>query len=137
MFTRRLSRGDRKKNEFIALVWVSYCQYLNRLQMYRQGISVEQCNVYFTVIGQAFHELWQFETRHVNARNLHMVLISSVSKLPCEQVQRCTWAVPYVLLSTEKFLIPSQIILTCLQDCFNSMVSNIFFNHQKNDYMHV
>ena len=30
--------------------------------------SVEQSNIYFTVIGQAFHELWQFETRHANAR---------------------------------------------------------------------
>ena len=37
--------------------------------------SVEQSNVYFTVIGQAFHELWQFETRHANAQNLHAVLI--------------------------------------------------------------
>ena len=33
-------------------------------------ISLEQGNVCFKVIGQAFHELWQFETRHVNARNL-------------------------------------------------------------------
>jgi len=37
--------------------------------------SVEQSNVYFTVIGQAFHGLWQFETRHANARNLRAVLI--------------------------------------------------------------
>ena len=37
--------------------------------------SVEQSNIYFTVIGQAFHELWQFETWHANARNLHVVLI--------------------------------------------------------------
>jgi len=37
--------------------------------------SVEQNNVYFTVIGQAFHELWQFETGHANARNLRVVLI--------------------------------------------------------------
>ena len=37
--------------------------------------SVEQSNIYSTVIGQAFHELWQFETRHANARNIHVVLI--------------------------------------------------------------
>ena len=37
--------------------------------------SVEQGNVYFTVIGQAFHVLWQFETRHANARNLHGFLM--------------------------------------------------------------
>ena len=37
-------------------------------------ISLEQSNVYFKVIGQAFHELWQFETRHANARNLRAVL---------------------------------------------------------------
>ena len=37
---------------------------------------VEQSNVYFTVIGLAFHELWHFETRHANVRrNLHAVLI--------------------------------------------------------------
>jgi len=40
--------------------------------------SVEQSNVYFTVTGQAFHELWQFETRHVNARNLCAVLIQFI-----------------------------------------------------------
>jgi len=28
--------------------------------------SVEQSNIYFTVIGQAFYGLWQFETRHAN-----------------------------------------------------------------------
>ena len=38
-------------------------------------VSVEQGNVYFTVIGQAFHELCQFETRHANARNLRAALI--------------------------------------------------------------
>ena len=32
--------------------------------------SVEQSNIYFTVIGQALQELWQFETRHANLRNL-------------------------------------------------------------------
>ena len=37
--------------------------------------SVEQSNVYLTVIGQAFHELWQFETRHANVQNLCAVLI--------------------------------------------------------------
>jgi len=37
--------------------------------------SVEQSNIYFTVIGQALQELWQFETRHANARNLRVVLI--------------------------------------------------------------
>jgi len=37
-------------------------------------ISIEQDHVYFTVIGQAFHELWQLETRHANARNLGAVL---------------------------------------------------------------
>ena len=36
--------------------------------------SVEQSNIYFTVIGQAFHELWQFETKHAGARNLLAVL---------------------------------------------------------------
>ena len=29
------------------------------------------------MIGQVFHELWQFETGHANARNLHAVLIRS------------------------------------------------------------
>ena len=38
-------------------------------------ISLEQGNVYFKVIRQAFHELWQFETRHANARNLCTILI--------------------------------------------------------------
>jgi len=38
-------------------------------------ISLEQGNIYFKVIGQAFHELWQFETRHANVRNLRAVLI--------------------------------------------------------------
>ena len=37
--------------------------------------TVEQSKIYFTVIGQAFHELWQFETRHANARNIRAVLI--------------------------------------------------------------
>ena len=37
--------------------------------------SVEQSNVYFTVIGQALQELWQFETRHANLRNLRAFLI--------------------------------------------------------------
>ena len=38
-------------------------------------IFVEKRNVYFTVIGLVFHELWQFETRHANEKNLHAVLI--------------------------------------------------------------
>ena len=38
-------------------------------------ICVEQRNIYFTVIGQVFHELLQFETRHADARNLCAVLI--------------------------------------------------------------
>jgi len=38
-------------------------------------ISVEQVNVYFTVIGQALQELWQFETSHANLRNLRAFLI--------------------------------------------------------------
>jgi len=62
----------RSKNELIALLQVNYCLYLNVL--YRE-ICVEQCNVYFTVIKQVFHELWQFETRHANVRNLCAVLI--------------------------------------------------------------
>ena len=37
--------------------------------------SVEQNNVYFTVIGQALQELWQFESRHANLRNLCAFLI--------------------------------------------------------------
>ena len=37
--------------------------------------SVEQSNVYFTVIGQAFRELWQFESRHANLRNVRAFLI--------------------------------------------------------------
>ena len=37
--------------------------------------SVEQSNVYFTVIRQAFQELWQSETRHANLRNLHAFLM--------------------------------------------------------------
>ena len=36
--------------------------------------SVEQGNVYFTVIGQALQELWQFESRHANLRNLRVFL---------------------------------------------------------------
>jgi len=39
------------------------CQY----RCLDREFSVEQSNVYFTLIGQAFHELWQFETRHANA----------------------------------------------------------------------
>jgi len=37
--------------------------------------SVEQSNVYFTVIGLALQELWQFESRHANSRNLRAFLI--------------------------------------------------------------
>ena len=37
--------------------------------------SVEQSNVYFTVIEQALQELWQFESRHANSRNLRAFLI--------------------------------------------------------------
>ena len=37
--------------------------------------SVELSNVYFTVIGQALQELWQFESRHANSRNLCAFLI--------------------------------------------------------------
>ena len=40
-----------------------------------RGFIAEQSNIYFTVIGQAFHELWQCETRHVNAQNLLMHFI--------------------------------------------------------------
>ena len=42
---------------------------------FNRELIVEQVNIYFTVIGQAFHELWQFKTRHANARNLCAVLI--------------------------------------------------------------
>ena len=38
-------------------------------------ISLEQGNVCFKVIGQVFNKLWQFETRHVNVRNLREVLM--------------------------------------------------------------
>ena len=62
----------RSKKKFIALLRGSYCWYLNVLD---REISVEQSNVYFTVIGHAFHELWQFETRHANSRNLCTFLI--------------------------------------------------------------
>jgi len=37
--------------------------------------SVEQSNIYFTVIGQAIHELWQFETMQANMQNHPAVLI--------------------------------------------------------------
>ena len=50
--------------------------------MLDREISLEQDNLYFKVIGQAFHELWQFETRHANARNLHVILIHSVHFIP-------------------------------------------------------
>ena len=42
---------------------------------YSREFSVEQSNIYFTVIGQAFHELWQFKTRHANTRNFRAVLM--------------------------------------------------------------
>ena len=42
--------------------------------------SVEQSNVYFTVIGQALQELWQFESRHANTRNLRAFLIHFYSR---------------------------------------------------------
>ena len=38
-------------------------------------ICVEHRNIYFTVIGQIFQELWQFETRQADARNLHALSI--------------------------------------------------------------
>jgi len=38
-------------------------------------ICVEQRNIYSTLIGLVFHELWQFETRHANLRNLRAFLI--------------------------------------------------------------
>jgi len=41
--------------------------------------SVEQINVYFTVIGHALQELWQFESRHANSRNLRAFLIHFIS----------------------------------------------------------
>ena len=44
-------------------------------------ISLEQGNVYFKVIGQAFHELWQFEARYVNSRNLCAFLIHFIPDL--------------------------------------------------------
>ena len=37
--------------------------------------SVEQSNVYFTVIGQTLQELWQFESRHAILRNLRAFLM--------------------------------------------------------------
>ena len=40
---------------------------------------LEQGNVYFKVIGQAYHELWEFETRHANVRDFHVVLIHFIS----------------------------------------------------------
>ena len=43
-----------------------------------RDICVEQCNVYFTVIGRVFHELWQFETKYANARDLCVILISDL-----------------------------------------------------------
>ena len=42
--------------------------------------SVEQSNVYFTVIGQALQELWQFEYRHANSRNLLCVFNTFYSR---------------------------------------------------------
>ena len=65
-----------KKNKFIALLWASYCWYI--YMCYRcldREISLEQGKVYFKVIGQRFHELWKFETRHANSRNLCTFLI--------------------------------------------------------------
>ena len=38
-------------------------------------ISLEQGNIDFKVIGQAFHELRQFETRHTNSRYFHAFLV--------------------------------------------------------------
>ena len=61
----------RSKNEFITLLRVSYCWYLKCLE---RELSVEQSNVYFTVIGQAL-QLWQFESRLANSRNLRAFLI--------------------------------------------------------------
>ena len=58
-----------------SLSQVSYYWYLIVIQCLDREYCVEQHNVYFTVIGQVFHELWQFEIRHTNARNLRAVLI--------------------------------------------------------------
>ena len=35
-------------------------------------------NVYFEVIGQAFHELWQFKARYADSRNLIHFIPDSV-----------------------------------------------------------
>ena len=42
----------RSKNKFIALLWG---------ELLFVETCVEQRNVYFTVIGQVFHELWQLK----------------------------------------------------------------------------
>ena len=46
-----------------------------RYRFLDREISLEQGNIYFKVIEQGFHELWQFETRHANVKNLRAVLI--------------------------------------------------------------
>jgi len=42
--------------------------------------SVEQSNVYFTVIGEALQKLWHFEYRHANSRNLPCVFNTFYSR---------------------------------------------------------
>jgi len=65
-----------KKNKFITLLRVNYYWYLNVLiDDVDKEISLQQGNVYFKVIGQSFHKLWQFKTRLANVRNLCAVLI--------------------------------------------------------------
>jgi len=67
MFTRRLP-GEIKKRAYRFVAD-------ELLLIFKMELCVEQRIVYFTVIGQVFHELWQFETTHANARNLRAVLI--------------------------------------------------------------
>ena len=55
--------------EFLLVFKCACCRFLDR------EFSVEQSNVYCTVIGQTLQELWQFESRHANSRNLCVFLI--------------------------------------------------------------
>ena len=88
------------------------------------------------MIGQAFHDLCQFETRHVNARNLYAVLISDYSS-----VSKCNAVLGqyhiYMFYYQLKIFFDTFSNYTLLVCRTVSMVSNIFFNHQKNDYMHM
>jgi len=54
----------KKKRSLLELLLVFKC-----VRSLDREFSVEQSIIYFTMIGEAFHELWQFEIRQKNARN--------------------------------------------------------------------